>query len=260
MCFFEHKDLRKKYKEGQTYRDEKGTIVYRIVFSHKKIVAMILKVPQVNGFIYEVVFDKWDSDSSINNEAKVTTEYYCLKSEIEHKADADKRMQMKTILLKSFCRAYLDDFKQEPSVYFLHSYEFLESCNANQKIEMLKNQIMFFICCSVVLGLIYLLNESLGVYVGAALSGLLGSFVMIFYGMNDINVSSYENATQLTWRYVSKMICGLIFGFFMLVIIKSNLIFSNAIDNMYGRCVFSFFAGMQAKWIPGIAGKFTSSN
>ena len=118
---------------------------------------------------------------------------------------------------------------------------------------------MFFICSSAFFGLLYLLDNSLGPYIGSALSGLLGSFVMIFYGMKKINVSGYENATQLTWRYISKMICGLIFGFFMLVIIKSNIFFPNMINNNYGCYMLSFFAGMQAKWIPEIAGKFTSS-
>lgn len=256
----DNENKKEKYKEGQQYREEEGTIVDRIIFDHEKIVALLLKVSKDGSTYYEVVFDKRDSDVSVNNEAIVCTEYYYLKSEIEHKAEKNKKLQMKTILVKSFCRAYLDDFRQRPFKYFSRSYEFLESCNANVKIEMLKNQILFVICSIFVSILLYMLDENLKELILPSLSGLFGGFVMIFYEMKNIQVSSYEDSKQLSWRYISKLICGLIFGFFMMIVIKSKLIFPDLTTNFYGICLLSFFAGMQAKWIPGIANKFIASN
>jgi hypothetical protein len=265
MCnpVLDNEDKKAKYKdrEGSLYGKEKGTIIKKIVFAHERIVGLELECSDKKGKKYiETVFDKRSTDKPVGNETLVTEEYYYLQSEIDHKA-GDKRIQMKGILLKCFCRAYLDDFKLKPNKYFKRLYSFIESSNAAIIFKM----IVWMLVGSIVLmlGSYALVDktapEKLPYFYGSTL-GLIGAFVMIFYSYKDLQLSCYESGIHLVMRYMPKLICGIVFGAITILFMKSKLFLPDVGSDEIIQLSFAFIAGVQSKWIPTIAGNIAEKN
>ena len=254
----EQEDRSNRYKEQDQFGSEKGTIVKQIVFKHKKIVGLILEREMDGKKINEFVYDKWDSDKKINNEVSVDSEYRRLLSEIEDRAKDELKIRAKSILLRSYCTAYLDEYKYLPKKYFASSYDFVESCRVSTAVEMIKTQILLVLIAMLIAILLILLDCGVKDYVLASFFGLLGSFVSICFNYNKIRVVDFESSSQLCWRYGLKLICGMIFGFIALIFLKAGLINPTLMDNYYFQLTISFVAGFESKWVPRIASAVAS--
>ena len=259
MCTtgIDNEDKKVKYvgKEGTPFQNETGTTIKKVVFAHEKIAALELECTDENGKKYiETTIDKRSTNTPVGNETLVTEEYYYLQSEIDHKA-GKKKIQMKGILMKCFCRAYLDDFKLKPSKYFKRLYSFVESCNST--IIFITTLWMLGASCLLMLGayvaICSFFPDKMSYFGGAAL-GLIGAYVMIFYGYKDINLSCYESGKHLALRHMPKLICGIVFGTITILLMKSKLILPDIGSDELIQYSFAFIAGAQSKWIPTIMG------
>lgn len=254
-------DKSRKYNAGCQFGTEEGTIVKQIVYSHEKIAGLMLERKNSQGeMINEFVYDRWDEEFS-EQDAKAVAEYRRLLSEVESKtAPNDKRKnQGKSLALRNFCTAYVDGYRLPLKTYFRPSINFLESINVNVVIEMLKKLclivLFFFLITLFLVELVPSKNE----YFICCFLGMLGSFVMICFNFKDTKVVDYENADQLSWRFGTKLICGTIFGFMILIFLKAGFIRAEFADNCFVQFACAFIAGVETRWVPRIACAIASS-
>lgn len=254
-------DKSRKYNAGAQFGTETGTIVKQIVYSHEKIAGLMLERKNLQGeIINEFVYDRWDEDYP-EQDANAVAEYRRILSEIESKtAPNDKRKnQGKSLALRNFCTAYVDGYKSPLKLYFRPSRNFLESLNVNVVIDMLKKLCLIVLLFFLITLLLVELAPGKNEYFICSFLGMLGSFVMICFNFKETKVVDYENADQLSWRFGTKLICGTIFGFMMLIFLKAGIIRSEFADNCFVQFACAFVAGVETRWVPRIACAIASS-
>lgn len=254
----ENKAEKWKGKENTQYQNEVGTIVRQIVYSHKKIVGLMLERKDSDGnVVNEFVYDKVEVTNK--KEFAVVNEYKRLQTEFNECSCSDvMKIRAKSCLLRCFCTAVVDDYRNSVKNYYNICYDLLDSLKSSIVINMFKTQIILIVFAILFSLVLQERFENITDYIYAANLGLIGAFVMICFNYGTIHVGNMESISQLTWRYGAKLLCGAIFGFVILLFLKANLIMPEIAGNFYVQMVCSFVAGFETKWVPRIASSFTN--
>lgn len=245
---------RYKDKEGQQYKNEVGTIIKQVVCCSKNFAGLLLERKNDDRKkILECIYDCNPTENPKHIET--TLEYQRLQSSIQDNINFsdDDKIRLKTRLVRALHRAYIDNYKKRMKSYFIDIYEALEVQKASSIVEMFKQYSLILIFSFLLMLFLCELDEVRKLYYQSIFMGLLGSYVILCYSYDKVKVLGRETNSQMQWRYGSKLICGGIFGFIMLLVLKSNLIFPDIASNLYIQILFPFFAGFNAKWVPKIA-------
>lgn len=258
----ENKIERYKGSEGSQYENEEGTIIKQVVCLNQDFAGLMLERFSLDGKkINEFVADYNPASNEIKHYS-FKSEYQRLQSEIEDNGNLsdDEKIKQKARLLRCFCNAYSDNYRKKNEKYLSDVYDFIDSFKAQSIVEMFKKYMLIFAFSVLVILLLISLDPERTTYYQAAIQGELGSFVMLCFSYNKIKVINREPDEELQWRYGSKLICGTVFGFIMILILKANLILPDIASNEYVQLVCCFFAGFNSKWVPKIGESITGEN
>lgn len=95
-------------------------------------------------------------------------------------------------------------------------------------------------------------GHTIDVYFYCALSGTLGATVSSLQRMNKISFNVYRSRISLDVESVTRLIIGIVFSLFLLITIKSGIVFSNYEDNIYAIISLAFISGFSERFVPNI--------
>ena len=95
-------------------------------------------------------------------------------------------------------------------------------------------------------------NEIYDLYFFCSIAGALGATVSALQRINKISFDIYSSKTSLYIESLNRIIIGIVFSLFLLMAIKSGIVFSNYSGNIYAIISLAFIGGFSERFVPSI--------
>lgn len=242
-------DIEEEFKEVTDYVDTHRSEVSEVLYQHDDFMIYLLEDNKVKW---------WHKNSSkyIDAVGEFEKLYTVATTILQKNVQTTAAIMMLSTALAAAFRSKslenLEDLFDEARTFIYTEIRSVLKYNLFYRIIMASGLMMILLSVILFSKSFFDGNEIYDLYFFCSIAGALGATVSALQRINKISFDIYSSKTSLYIESLNRIIIGIVFSLFLLMAIKSGIVFSNYSSNIYAIISLAFIGGFSERFVPSI--------